>query len=81
MIENTVKAFFIMYSVFSLSPKFSAIIFEITFGTPIEEIVNNKAYIWYPELYIAFPASPKPFLLAKYNLYNNPEYFYKYLWY
>ena len=50
---------------------------DIAFGTPIDEIVSNNAYIWYPLIYIAFPASPNPSLFVKYNVYINPKTFIK----
>ena len=48
---------------------------EILLGTPTEEIVRNRAYIWKAAEYKAFPLSPKPCLFVRYNLYINPTIF------
>ena len=49
--------------------------FEIALGTPIDDIVSNNAYIWYPLAHIPFPLSPKPCLFVRYNVYTKPKIF------
>ena len=58
-----------------LSPiaNFSDTNFAMAFGIPTDENVSNKAYIWNPLEYIAFPVSPNPCLFVKYTLYISPN--------